>query len=118
MLYIYIYICVCVCVCACVCVCVCVCGLKEAQGYWKLDRTVWRTRFRKSCGPAVGVAVVQLLEALCCNWFRFPMGSLRFFIDLILQASLWPWGRLRHLRDKYTSDISLEVGGLQAVGGV
>jgi hypothetical protein len=23
---------------------------------------------------------------------RFPMGSLRFFIDLIFPVTLWPWG--------------------------
>ena len=104
MLYIYIYIYINLCV--CVCVCVLVGGLKETQGHWKLDRTLWRTRFRKGCGPVVGVAVAQLVEALCYNWFRFPMGSLRFFIDLIPQASLRPWGRLRHLRDTCTRDIS------------
>jgi hypothetical protein len=28
------------------------------------------------------------------SWVRFPMVSLEFFIDVILLATLWPWGWL------------------------
>jgi hypothetical protein len=44
---------------------------------------------------------------------RFPMLSLRFFIDLILLAALWPWVRLKPLTEMSTRDISL---GVKAVG--
>jgi len=86
-------------------------SLKETQGYWKLDHTLWRTRFKKVCGPVVEVEVAQLIKALYYNWFRFLIRSLRFFFNLILQASLWPWGRLRHVTEMCTRDISFGIAG-------
>jgi len=42
-----------------------------------------------------GYVVVQLLEALRYkseSHGQFPMVSLEFFGDVILMATLWPWG--------------------------
>jgi hypothetical protein len=40
------------------------------------------------------------------SWVWFPVGSLGFFIGLILVATLWPWGQL-NLWQKWIPGVSL-----------
>jgi hypothetical protein len=42
-----------------------------------------------ACGSAVGIGTALQVER---SRVRFPMVSLEFSIDIILLATLWPWG--------------------------
>jgi hypothetical protein len=64
-----------------------------------LERTMWRARFGRGFGPVVRQTtermneVEHLVEALHykSTRVRFPMGSIVFFIDLILAVTIWTW---------------------------
>jgi hypothetical protein len=62
---------------------------------WRLLNTVRGTQWRSVWGTAL-----QTVRA----WDRFPMVSLEFFIDIILPAALWSWGRLS-LQQKWVPGI-------------
>ena len=49
------------------------------------------TYFGRFCGGAVGWRTALQVGR---SRVRFPMVSLEFFIDIILLAALWTWGRL------------------------
>jgi len=51
-----------------------------------------------ACGCAVSWGTV--LQARM-SWVQFPLVSLEFFIDIILLATLWLWGRSASNRNEY-----------------
>jgi len=57
----------------------------------------------------------QLVETLKAGRLRvrIPNGSLGFFVELILPATLWPWGSTQLLTEMFTRDI---YWGLKAAG--
>ena len=46
------------------------------------------------------------------SWFRFPMVSLEFFIDIILSAALWPWGLTQPLTVPRADNLTIFMCGL------
>ena len=53
------------------------------------------------CGGAVGWGTALQVGS---SRVRFPMVSLEFFVDIILVAALWPWGRFS-LRQKWVPGV-------------
>jgi hypothetical protein len=58
-------------------------------------RTVTLSVTKGARGGAVGLGIAVQAGR---SRVRFLIGSLGFFVDIILPAALWPWGRLSLLQ--------------------
>jgi hypothetical protein len=58
---------------------------KVTDNFFPILSTEWGTRWLSGCGTAPQTRMSR---------DRFPMDLLEFFIDIILPAAIWPWGRL------------------------
>ena len=76
------------------------------------DRIVWYCKYMGVCGGAACWGTALLARRM---WVWSLMGSLGFFIDLILLATIQPWGQLS-LKQKWVPGLSPGGNGGRCIG--
>jgi hypothetical protein len=105
-------------------------GRKNSTHTYKKDSSHLVTRLKKECSYTYtlplglyGMVYGELYHLVLpftykergCSRVRFPIVSLKFFIDIILPAALWSWGWLSLLQ-KWVPGIFLGVKAASAYG--